>query len=103
MDIPEYFEDACRIVAAECVALLISKQKDYGKGNILEFGELGLLIRANDKMARLKNLLSSHGETSPKNESIDDTWCDLANYAIIALMVRRDWFTLPLKEEKHGD
>jgi hypothetical protein len=101
MDTPKYFEDACRIVAAECIALLISKQKDYGKDNILEFGELGLLIRANDKMARLKNLLKSG--TVPRNENVEDTWSDLANYAIIALMVRWDWWKLPLKEEKHGN
>jgi hypothetical protein len=95
---PECFEDAVREVTRELTELLIKKQKDYGPQNVMEFGEFGVLIRANDKMARLKNLLKSG--TVPLNESIEDSWRDLSNYGIIALLVRRQWFTLPLKEDK---
>lgn len=98
---PECFEEACREVARELIDLLIAKQHDYGHSNILDFGEFGVLVRANDKIARLKNLLK--GGTVPLNESIEDSWGDLANYAIIALMVRRDWFKLPLREDRNGD
>ncbi len=97
MENPECFEDAVREIARECVELLIAKQHDYGHSNILDFGEFGVLVRANDKMARLKNLLKSG--IVPRNESIEDTWQDLTNYGIIALMVRRGWFKLPLKGE----
>ena len=96
---PKCFEDACREVARELTDLLIKKQKDYGKGNILDFGEFGVLVRANDKMARLKNLLK--GGTAPKNESIEDSWKDLACYSVIALMLKMGWFELPLKENKN--
>jgi len=95
---PECFEEACKEIARELTDLLISKQKDYGHNNITDFGEFGVLVRANDKMARLKNLLKSGA--IPRNESIDDSWRDLSNYGIIALMLRRGWFTLPLKEDK---
>ena len=98
MERPSCFEDAARIIADELCAVLAAKQYDYGHSNIMDFGEYGVLVRANDKMARLKNLLSPTSETQPKNESIEDSWKDLANYAIIALMVRRGWFELPLKE-----
>ena len=97
---PHTFDDAAAAVAMELVDLLISKQRDYGHGNILAFGELGVLVRANDKIERLKNLLIKKQE--PSNESVEDTWRDLANYAIIALMLRRktqdgkSWFELPL-------
>lgn len=97
---PDSFEQAVRLLANELSDILISKQHDYGHSNIVDFGEYGVLVRANDKMARLKNLLSPLGETQPKNETIEDSWKDLANYAIIALMVRRNWFELPLKEVK---
>jgi hypothetical protein len=100
MEKPKCFEDAARQVAQELTELLISKQHDYGHSNIMDFGEFGVLVRANDKMARLKNLLSASGETAPKNESIEDSWRDLSNYGIIALMLRRGWFNLPLQEDK---
>jgi hypothetical protein len=91
------FEDACHGIAREIAEVVISKQRDYGHGNILAFGEFGILVRANDKMERMKNLQRAQGE--PSNESIDDTWVDLAGYSIIALMLRRGIFTLPLKGE----
>jgi hypothetical protein len=87
------FEDACHGIAKEIAEVVISKQRDYGHGNILAFGEFGVLVRANDKMERMKNLQKAQGE--PSNESIDDTWIDLAGYSIIALMLRKGIFTLP--------
>lgn len=93
---PKTFEDACRQIADEVVELVNAKQHDYGKENVLAFGELGLLVRSNDKIARLKNLRGKEGVTEPRI----DAWQDLAGYAILALMVDRSWFTLPLKEDK---
>jgi len=90
----EYFEDGLDEILSELRELMIKKQKDYGHDNILEFGELGVLVRANDKMARLKNLIQNDKEA--QNESIEDSWKDLANYAIIALLLRRDKFENPL-------
>jgi len=70
--------------------LLITKQMDYGPGNINNaFGGPinGLLVRIGDKFERLKNLFA-HG-TTPKHESIEDSFKDMANYAVIALMIQR--------------
>ncbi len=89
------WDEACREIAEEICKTLISKQHDYGHANINEFGELGILIRSNDKMARLKNL---YKKEAPKNESVDDTWMDLAGYSIIAIMKRRGTFDLELNE-----
>ena len=75
-------------IAAENVALLDSKHKDYGAGNIAAFGEYGIMVRLSDKMERLKRLLTN--AQTPNNESIEDTYRDVCNYAIIALMVRRN-------------
>ena len=92
------FDDAVNEVTSELKELMVRKQADYGHQNITDFGEYGVLVKANDKICRLKNLL---GKKEPKNESIEDSWIDLANYAIIALMLRKGTFTLPLKEEQH--
>lgn len=62
------------------------KQSKYGPDNIAEFGETGVMIRCNDKIKRLANLWRK-GET-PTDESIEDSWGDLANYGLIALMCR---------------
>ena len=64
--------------------LFIQKQLDYGSGNIARFGELGVMVRANDKIERLRTLLLENREA--KNEPVEDTWRDLANYGVIGLL-----------------
>jgi hypothetical protein len=69
-------------------ALLIKKQKDYGPKNISQSpgGPInGLRVRMFDKLARINNLYET-GAT-PENESLRDSFMDIANYGIIALMV----------------
>ena len=90
----ETWDEACLNVAKELAELLISKQQDYGKGNILDFGELGLLVRTNDKVSRIKNLTKRN--VNPNNESLDDSWRDIAGYAILTIMLRRGYFALPM-------
>ena len=90
-----FFEEACHKVANEIAELVIRKQRDYGHDNINAFGELGLLVRTNDKVARLKNLRGKEGVTEPRI----DAWIDIAGYAILALMLDKDWFKLELKDE----
>ena len=71
--------------------LMVKKQKDYGPSNIANApgGALnGIRVRMFDKVARINNLVDSGAE--PENESLHDSFMDLANYAIIALMVLDD-------------
>lgn len=49
-------------------------------------GWVGSLIRANDKMRRLQS--ASQG-SELRNEGIEDSLIDLANYAVIALVLYR--------------
>lgn len=93
---PPNFNDAALLLGERIAKLLIRKQRDYGHENILAFGEMGVLVRANDKIARLKNLFKN--DATPANESVEDSWMDLAGYSMIALMLREGTFTLPLKE-----
>jgi hypothetical protein len=85
--------------------VLLSKRHDYGPGNLSEFGEYGILVRVSDKFHRLKTLLTS-GD-APKHEAIEDTWLDLANYAVLALIMRAhgaDGFkALPLVSDHDQD
>lgn len=93
-------------VLAEMRAVLISKRHDYGPGNLPEFGEYGILVRVGDKFHRLKSLIGLGGSKVPKHEAIEDTWLDLANYSVLALIMREttgDGFArLPLGEPENG-
>ena len=95
---PKTFEEACELTVLDLSDLLVSKQNDYGKDNILGFGEQGLVVRLWDKVNRLKNLVWHN--TRPKNESVEDTLNDIAGYAIIGLMLRKGWFDLPMSDNE---
>jgi hypothetical protein len=75
-------------ICEEIKNLLIEKNKRYGKTNISEFGEQGVTIRINDKVERLKNIVMNKVEETD-DERLEDTYKDLAGYAIIGLMVHR--------------
>ena len=75
-------------ITDELQEVLFSKHSDYGPENISKSpgGPInGLTVRLYDKVARLSNL-SKTGK-KPNNESIRDTFVDIANYAIIGLLV----------------
>jgi hypothetical protein len=77
----------------ELKQLLIKKHLDYGPKNISESpgGPInGLRVRMHDKLARINNL-TDNGST-PEFESLEDSFKDMANYAIIGLLVlRQKW------------
>ena len=77
--------------------LFCKKQKDYGPKNIsvgsnLETEEevklalTGLWFRMNDKMQRFQQIVMN--DQDPENESLMDTFMDIANYALIAQLVK---------------
>lgn len=80
--IPEH-----HMIAEEIADLLDSKRAAYGTENIRKFGEYGVLVRVSDKVERLITL-TRKGLDGLNDESLEDTWRDLAGYAILALMLR---------------
>lgn len=89
----DQFQANADAVFRQLSTVLVSKQRDYGPYNISRApgGPInGLLVRMNDKMERLKNLY--YGSTEPQNETLEDSFIDMANYAVICLMVQRgEW------------
>lgn len=88
---PTAFEEDVRIIYDELMSILLKKHKDYGPKNIADApgGALnGLRVRIHDKTARINNLLDHRRQA--EYESLEDSFRDLANYAIIALLVLRD-------------
>lgn len=87
-DSPLKFNNDVADITSGLFDLLIKKHADYGPKNISQSpgGPLnGLRVRMWDKIARINNLIDS-GAT-PENESLIDSYRDLANYSIIAIMV----------------
>lgn len=73
-------------VAEEIANLLDQKRQDYGTENIRKFGSYGVLVRVSDKVERLINLTGKE----PNFETTEDTWKDIAGYAILALIELRE-------------
>lgn len=87
---PHTLDQAFAQVNDEVLQMFLKKHKDYGKGNILSIEELGISMRILEKAERLKKLLMS-GD-APANESIEETWVDIATYSVIAILYRRGQF-----------
>lgn len=97
-----------QLMFADVLDTVIGKQRDYGHGNILKFGLMGLVVRLSDKIERLKNLqhrgaciVAEDGFTvlkaaDPVNESIEDSKLDIIGYSSIALLLLDGTFTREL-------
>lgn len=76
----------------------LDKNADYSPANILGTGEIGIVTRIWDKMARMFSIsgfdvsVKFNGYSGPKetlNESLMDTFYDMAVYAIIGILHKR--------------
>jgi len=92
---PEMTKEFKKIMISNYI-LFIKKQSDYGPSNIsmntnlesktdFKMAMMGLVTRMNDKMSRLINLIFKNKES--KNEPIYDSFRDISNYGIIAMIV----------------
>ena len=86
----EDFKDDAAPLYQELFEILVKKQVDYGPLNIWNApggATNGLMVRMSDKLERLKNLI--YNSIEPNNEALEDSFIDIANYAVIAMMVER--------------
>ena len=77
-----------KLICEKLNKLYEAKNADYGDSFSKSYKEYGLtmsLIRLEDKLNRLKSL-NKNGNAQVKDESIQDTLMDLANYAIMTIL-----------------
>ncbi len=75
----------------ELATKLARKRVDYGWKNIVEFEEMGIIIRAVDKVHRIKNIEARDG-FSAVGESVRDAYDDIVGYAAVAfLFLTNNW------------
>lgn len=94
---PDYNTSLHKIVCAELHETYKKKNKDYGDSfskTYIEYGDVMPLIRIEDKFNRYKNLIMSVEEPHVRDESVEDTLLDLANYAIMTVMEMRKIHTI---------
>ena len=91
MDEPEEITHEFAAKMGELIKLFDSKQKDYGSGNISKFGRMGIGVRMNDKWERIMHLTGNFSwglyNTEVRNESLRDSYMDIAVYAVIDWLV----------------
>ena len=75
-----------------CRDIAQKKNHDYGDNNLTVFGVKGNLVRASDKLARLKTLIWDKVDQEVVDEKVLDTVYDLVNYATyLAMMLSGKW------------
>jgi|TARA_R110000822_G_scaffold4388_4_gene18854 hypothetical protein len=88
-------------IQKEQYELFAGKMLDYGLSNIslgsnleekqdIHLSLTGIWLRCNDKINRLKNMLKRQGKNYVKDEPMIDSFIDISNYGIIAMLVLRD-------------
>ena len=87
-------------IQQEQYELFARKMMDYGLGNIalgttleepedIQLSLTGIWLRVNDKVNRLKNMLKRKGYNYVAGETMMDSFVDIANYGIIAMLVMK--------------
>lgn len=80
-------EQLFKAITDKMLETFIQKNHDYGNSfdkQMDEFGMIAAVIRLSDKLNRLKVLTKEDAQV--KEESIQDTLLDLANYSILTAM-----------------
>ena len=99
--------EAHKIILEKMHQVYIDKNSDYGDSfsNVRKKYPNAILIRLNDKLNRLEKLYEKGYEAKVKNESVNDTLLDIANYCIMEIMENNSEFKLPkhpLSQQKNG-
>ena len=78
---------------AEVRIMMEERHRKYGPGNIAKHGPVGILVRMDDKFARLEA-----GQGNFDDETVENTLDDIIGYALIwKLWLSGDWPGSPAK------
>lgn len=77
----DYWSNDLEELMVEVFELMEDRHQKYGSGNIAKRGIPGILVRLDDKLARIDN-----GDMDYADESYRDAWMDVVGYGLVALM-----------------
>jgi hypothetical protein len=81
------FEEHLHEVMVALEEMLIKKHHDYGSENLKKHGVYGVIVRLDDKLTRVENLNKNNGKGEVTDESIRDTFGDIAGYSIMTMVM----------------
>lgn len=76
-------------ITGQMLETYLQKNADYGNSfeeSLDEDGPIAFKVRAGDKWHRIKQLMKKDQEAQVKDETLEDTIMDLANYCIMFLI-----------------
>lgn len=102
------FEDIFEDIFKEAFDLLVERQRKYGPENISGQGLYGIITRiADDKISRVRTAMNGQVvngkvvinpiEDREAEDTFEDALLDIANYALIALALKRGLWGKPLR------
>lgn len=92
---PTTFQEGTSIMCNAMKILLTSKNHKYGKKNIEKFGQKGIFMRDWDKICRLEEGIMKDVDLGA--EGLLETWADNAGYSLVAMLLEKDWYKLPVE------
>lgn len=92
---PTNFQEATEIICKAMELMIISKNHKYGKNNILKFGQQGIFMRDWDKICRLEEGIFKNKDMG--EEGLLETWADNAGYSLVAILLDKKWYELPVE------
>ena len=75
-------------ISKQIVTLVEKKDKDYNKSfdkSMDKFGDMVYIIRLEDKVNRLENIIMNHGYKVEVDEKLEDTVKDIIGYSLLFL------------------
>ena len=74
-------------ITNDIIIMLTKKNSDYGDDNLLKRGLYGVIVRLDDKLSRLNNLIKQNSKSGMVGESIEDTLKDIIGYCVNSLRI----------------
>jgi len=76
-------EGAVAELLGRAFAIWKQRQNKYGTGNISRRGPVGIMVRMDDKMARLDRVVGGKANPDFSDETLLDTCLDVVNYSVM--------------------
>lgn len=86
------FENEMDYIYADLRHMLIGKHKNYGEDNLKKHGLRGIVVRIDDKMSRVNNMMNNTKDLRRPllNPNIRDQFMDIAGYCLQALRLMNE-------------
>jgi hypothetical protein len=94
---PATYEEALDLVLNAVRQIILARHEEYGHKNLTRRGHLGMIVRTEDKLARIENADDSGAMAI---DTITKAWGDTIGYAAQGILYELGWIGYPASETK---